>query len=1106
MIWIKRLLLLFAAMLIGMFLLVAGMLAFFNEADYKRTAAWIASHFFDSELTIAGPVTLQLSDQLQLNISDIRMDAHDDRFHFSSKTLKAAIQLRPLLSGTLWLNELQVSQLFLRVNESTTTSPDSPDPGLLPVIVTRASIEDLVVEYQELPPGTLHRISLNELQLDDVADAGPISLRASGLFEDQPFEISGTLPAIDEMPDHDTPKPVELLLTSDHGQLHIAGTITDLMHGKGLELHLQMATRDTKRLLEWLGDGIPDVGDLQVTAQLRGDYDSPRLEEIDARLIRAGAVEISVLGSVDDLYSGDGLLLHVKGQSKQPDEVSWLLFGMSGQLSSLEFSGTVEEQGGRLSLSGVNATAASPQGLLVSAQGKALIYDGEHLFLKTDSGLDTTFSAPTTAALNLFNVADLPELGAVSGRLTLLISTDAVGVYDADVSVGKSRNTTTRLQGQIREIPLLEKTAATGIELKVSVQSADIAVLAERFGYRLPAIGPGSASMNVVGAAADLKLKQVNIQAGDHDRLLLTALGSIDKLELGRKVTVDRALFDVAASTPDLRQLSTLVDSDLPKLGPASLNGTMTLDKGELVFDALKVNIGRQDQPTIRLQGKATTQLQKGSTIRLNYNVAVADLVAAFANRIPDYLGRLEGNAEISDIDGSWGIEQFKLVSSQTRLYQVALDGGIDDLKNTDQVNINVNLDIMDPAGLGKALGLNLSRLKPYRERGVLTSNKDALVYNGKLSIGKTSGTTAIHGSRREDELITYKGTLSVPLLDLTDFGFRLEPEVADEVIAKPGTSDNDYLFSRKPLQLAFLNSFGLDLRIHIDEVENHGKSSIDSVVAHITLKDGDLKIAPLHFVYAGGTMDVIAGVQATTTPVYTLKVIADDLVLGPMMAQAVHSTPIDGRTNVDLDVSARGNSAHELAANLNGKINLELENARIPKVYADFLSVDMFGWVLSTAFAGNKYANLNCVVADFTADSGEIKSKLLLADGPDMSLGGRIDLDLREETIDAVLLPKQKRRLFSNISPIRLSGPIRKPRVLAIPAQAAIQEIGTLALSPTIYLSTRLMEKIWLAVSSGGQVGEGCTNIEKLTDEAEKAKKKKPAWQSPFTNDDLFD
>jgi hypothetical protein len=82
----------------------------------------------------------------------------------------------------------------------------------------------------------------------------------------------------------------------------------------------------------------------------------------------------------------------------------------------------------------------------------------------------------------------------------------------------------------------------------------------------------------------------------------------------------------------------------------------------------------------------------------------------------------------------------------------------------------------------------------------------------------------------------------------------------------------------------------------------------------------------------------------------------------------------------------------------------------------------------------------------------------------------------------------------------------MRNPRVRAIPAQAAIQEIGTLALSPTIYLSTRLMEKVWLAVSSGGKIGEGCSNIEKLTDEAEKAKKKKPAWLSPFNNDNLFD
>jgi len=375
------------------------------------------------------------------------------------------------------------------------------------------------------------------------------------------------------------------------------------------------------------------------------------------------------------------------------------------------------------------------------------------------------------------------------------------------------------------------------------------------------------------------------------------------------------------------------------------------------------------------------------------------------------------------------------------------------------------------------------------------------IVYKGKMSVGKTASTTTIHGHTRKDEP-TFSGDFSVPVLDLTDFGFLLEQEADTELLARPESSGKDYLFSREPLHVDFLNDFGLDLQINIDEVESYGKTSIDRVVGHITLNDGELKVDPLQFVYAGGTMDVIFNLQATEPPAYALKVIADDLILGPMLAQVQNNTPIDGRTNVLLDITSSGNSAHELASSLNGRINVEFENARIPKRYVDYLSVDVFGWALSNTLAAQQYANLNCVVADFTADDGEIKSKLLLADGPNMSLGGRVDLDLRDETIDAVLLPKQKRRLFSNINPIRLSGPIREPKVVAIPAQAAIQEIGLLALSPTIYLSTRLLEKVWLSVSKGVDPGEGCSGIEKLTDQAEKAKKKDQTRQAPDSDD----
>jgi hypothetical protein len=56
---------------------------------------------------------------------------------------------------------------------------------------------------------------------------------------------------------------------------------------------------------------------------------------------------------------------------------------------------------------------------------------------------------------------------------------------------------------------------------------------------------------------------------------------------------------------------------------------------------------------------------------------------------------------------------------------------------------------------------------------------------------------------------------------------------------------------------------------------------------------------------------------------------------------------------------------------------------------------------------AGQQYYKINCAIAEFTSDGGEQKSKLLLADGSKMSLGGHIDLNLREETIDASVVKK---------------------------------------------------------------------------------------------------
>ena len=215
--------------------------------------------------------------------------------------------------------------------------------------------------------------------------------------------------------------------------------------------------------------------------------------------------------------------------------------------------------------------------------------------------------------------------------------------------------------------------------------------------------------------------------------------------------------------------------------------------------------------------------------------------------------------------------------------------------------------------------------------------------------------------------------------------------------------------------------------------------------------------------------------------PEYRLTIVADDLKLGPLMEQVQKDVPIRGYTNTNVELHARGRSPHDIVSSLEGRVSLGLENAQIPAKYVVLLSVDTFGWVLSKSINRDAYADLNCVVMDFAVTAGKVRSEAIIADGPRLSLGGQINMDLGEETLDIVLIPSQKKRLFSSISPVRVKGSMRDPKVTAIPAKAALQEIGAMALLPAVFIPVRAIEKLWSLLDDGDKFGDGCANIDEL-------------------------
>ena len=1084
--WLRRLWIILVTLLLGGLLLLIGALIFLDGEDYKPVFSWAAATFLDAELEIGGPLRVHVSDGLALSAGKVQLKAHDGSYFLSADTLKSDIRLRDAIFGTLRVRDLAVNDFFMNVHESETDSFDWKNFTFPPVLVERAQFKNLVIEYQEIAPGSLHRFALSELDFDDVNDAGPVHLRANGILEGREFKLKGTFPPIEQALDHDVPKPVVISLIGEQLQAHFDGTITDPANGKGMDFNIQLTVPEAHELLEILGDDIPPVGELQASARLQGDYAVPRLVDIDAHMSRGEEVDLTLTGSVDDILSGKGMNLHLTGRSNHPQVTSWLLFRKVEAISEFNVDGVVQEKNGNFQVKDLTAEVKTGKGLVLSASGEAELYAAGHQFSAADYGLELKISAPTTDALNLLQIEAIPDLGAIEGVTKLIVSRDAVGFYGADLNIGSARSTAVHLQGQVGQASLHGANTVSGIDLKVDLKTTDLAGLARIFGYQLERTAAAHIATRLSGASDNISLGQTDIRIHNKDGVNIKATGKGQNIVVTDTSISANAQFNIKASASDLSAFSELAGTDLPSLGAVEANGNLAVKGAELKLEQLKINIGATDQPTIRMDGEIVTQLHKGSTVSMSYEVAVGDLAAALTGEPPGYLGRLHGAADISDFDGTWGVEKFRLKSSDTRLYDVDIGGIYKDMGKNELIKVDAKLDINDPVALGKALGVDLSGYSAFHSQGVLTGTGDSITYTAATAVGRSASKTVVNGSLLNGRPY-FKGSFELPVLYLSDFGFNPKKDIDEPLEIDVTSKGSGDIFSKQPYKLGFLNSFDMDFDFLIDQVESHGELTIDSINARVRLKDGNLNIDPFKTIFEGGTLDMVFGLQARDTPSMKLNVTADDVKLSPLMAQVQNDVPINGYSNVHIDVTASGDTPHEMASSLNGTVSLGFENAKIPSKYIQFLSVDVLGWAVSSTFKKRKYADLNCVVAKFEADNGKVQSTVLIADGPNLSLGGSIKLNLRRETMNIVLLPKQKRRLFSSISPVKIKGPMRNPDVDALPTKAAIQEIGTMALVPYVYVPLKLLGKLWSVVDDGDDVGQGCEAVQALTEEAEK-------------------
>ena len=544
------------------------------------------------------------------------------------------------------------------------------------------------------------------------------------------------------------------------------------------------------------------------------------------------------------------------------------------------------------------------------------------------------------------------------------------------------------------------------LDVLIHIDSPDTASVQGYLIDDLPELGGAVGTVRLTAPShKDLAVEDIDVRLGREGELLVTGTGRIDKIPLDPKTRNTGIKLQLEATAVRTERMSYLCDCPLPEVGPVSL---------QILF------LGSTLQSRVSgLQLKAGTE--------------------------GEFFLKAEGGMEFGDF---------------------SLD---DNLKD-----IDLTVDFSSsPEALASLLDRDVKGIGPLKGAGKLTRDGASGVFDGKVSVGKTEIAAHVTGAFG-GERPRLQGTMTIPFLSLADFGFTPREDEAEksggdkkkraEVSKK--SKKPSVLFSRESFPLDFLHEMDLSLAVSLHEIEET-KTVLDSIEIGLELQDGKLKLDPAFFVFEGGSVeaDFLLDVSAFP-PQMSLVMSADDVNLTKMLDYLSTTTPLEGNLNIYMNVHSSGVSSHELAANLNGDINMILENGRVPRHVLDLLAMDLLGWTVSRSIRREKYATINCGIVSLQVDNGLVQSNALLMDSPRLGLNGNGTVDLGAETIDLRLYPKKKKKFWSTVTPVHIKGPLADPSVRAIPARSAGIVAGGAILAPYIFLPAAGLNYLWETMS----------------------------------------
>ena len=876
-------------------------------------------------------------------------------------------------------------------------------------------------------------------------------------------------------------------------------------------LNGELVSPTIRALLTTREQTTPEISPVSAKFHIMGTSGRFALEDIDVSLGNKQSLAMNWSGRIGRVEPGGETLfssVNLTG-SLNAGTIAYLnpfVKGTLPDLGPLSARCDLRDRDGGYALENMLIILGKTDALRVEATGRVDTGMREKKVSLNRVALRCRVSAAEPRQIQMLFGLDEPYLDSLEGSFDLSGSPQDLSVTNAHVSASIDQEMKATIDGSIKRVNLMamrsikekdpdgKNAAMEGVDLHCTVKASGTHKLMQNLGFEKPYIESFEGSFDLIGSTDNFSITRVLVEAGMMERANISLEGSIKHLYVKDPPAVKGVDLNLKGTAPDSGILSRLTGRDFPNLGAIFLNAHLGDKEGALELNPFELHAEKAGKEVLIINGEMHDVL--------NPQKFLLDAAFATSSKVvfENSLGQpgkqsfpISGKIKIQGDTDQIHIQEFQVTSPTADALFIDVKGSITDMSGAPTFKGTLLSDILDFSLISPGAGASLTSLGALHADGQIMIKQNNMSFNGTMNLGRTRFMADMFASSAEKRpRIVAK--IHAPTIYLGDRdAFPKTNSTSQASLKPPPKPAGKRIFDTVPLHIDIPQAIDASISITADTLQDRrSKHSFHDVRLDASLEKGGLQLSPITFQYAGGSVTMDISIESHgKTPDMKMWLTTEDMDIATLEDYLHKPHVLDGKMSVSAYMHGQGNSAHDIASSLDGDIGFAIENGAINRdvellgadgvdvvlSFTENITGDALDLVLPSA-EKKKYTALNCMVARFTFQKGVGLSRIIACDTSDYKVSGLGTLNLNKETMDLVIQPKSKKKLFDwSSSPIYISGPISNPSLRKIPYREAARLSGEI-FAPYIFLPARGLGYLWYLLKKDAGKDSSCAQL----------------------------